>query len=66
MYILTDYRLIMTKEKKDRRDLSPERALQNNKQQLSKRKSQLTNSVSLVRQRTIGERKIGRWSQMSA
>jgi hypothetical protein len=64
MYILTDYRLIMTKDTKDRPDLSSERAdpsgtalvrtsnnsklqtclssertLQNNKLQLSKRKS---------------------------
>jgi hypothetical protein len=46
MYILTDYRLILTK---DRPDLSSEMALQNNKPQLSKRKSQ-------------GERKIGRGS----
>jgi hypothetical protein len=78
MYILTDYRLILTRDTKDRPDLSSERAdssgtalvrpaatvnyrpvlsseraLQNNKPQLSKRKSQ-------------EERKIGRWSQMGA
>jgi hypothetical protein len=78
MYILTDYRLILTKDIKDKPDLSSERAdpsgtalarsaaivnyrpvlssemaLQNNKPQLSKRKSQ-------------GERKIGRGSQMGA
>jgi hypothetical protein len=50
MYIETDYRLIM---KKDRPDLSSERALQNNKPQLSKRKSQ-------------GEIKTGFGSQLGA
>jgi hypothetical protein len=74
MYILTDYRLILTKDTKDKPDISSERAdpsgtalarpvaivnyrpvlssertLQNNKHQLSKRKSH-------------GERKIGRGS----
>jgi hypothetical protein len=78
MYIITDYRLILTKDTKTdptsrqrgqtlarlrwrgpaatvnyRLVLSSERALQNNKPQLSKRKSQ-------------GERKIGRGSQMGA
>jgi hypothetical protein len=75
MYILTDYRLILTKDRPDlsseradpsrtalarpaatvnyRPVLSSEMAVQNNKPQLSKRKSQ-------------GERKIGRGSQMGA
>jgi hypothetical protein len=78
MYILTKYRLILTKDTKDKPNLSwgragrsgtalartrrtvnyrpvlsSERALQNNKPQLSKRKSQ-------------GERKIGHGSQMGA